>query len=369
MIIGSTKEFKEVCKTILMAIDTSEQSLVSETLELVAAGEVLALSVTNRGYFVSVKFPLQEEENFRATVNANLFLKLVSQLTTDSLELITDSNSLTVKADGTYKLPLIYKDAELLELPRIELQNVTLNMNILGSTLNSILFYNTGELPPAKSNYAPVCRMYYLDDKGAITFSSGACVNSFELEKPARLLLGQKVVKLFKLFPDGPVSFTLAQDPDTDGTVLTKVRFSTDSIEITAITPSRIQDLESVPVEDSRTLANKGYDWSVVLDKERLSQAISRLLLFKKDDLMTAIELSFTPTECTLTYRDNKEELGYQDTQPDTLNYTMYLNIETLKRIIDSCLEEYLTLSFGDHRCVVIARRNIKNLVTEMVMK
>ena len=370
MIINSTKEFKEVCKTILMAIDTSEQSLVSETLELVNENEVLTLSVTNREYFVSVKLPLQEEETFCATVNANLFLRLVSQLTTDTLELVADGNSLVIKADGTYKLPLIYKDENLLELPRIDLSNITTNMNISGLVLNSILTYNSRELQSAKVVYKPVQKMYYLDDKGAITFTTGACVNSFDLERPVKLLLSQKVVKLFKLFlEDDKVAFELAQDPNVDGTVSTKVRFSTDNIEITAITPSDTQLIESVPVDVIRATANKGYDYSVVLDKEYLVKALSRLALFKKDDLTVALELAFKTDSCTLTYCDNKEVLGYQDGQPEGLDYTMYLNINTLKNIVDGCLEEYLTLSFGDHKGVVLSRQSIKNVIPELVMR
>ena len=149
MIINNTKEFKEICKTILMAIDNSESSLIGETLELVNTDNLLTLSVTNREYFVTVKLSLPCEDNFKITVNALLFLKLIFQITTDALELNVDGNALVIKADGTYKLPLIYNGDTLLELPKIVLNNVTTEMTISSSILNSILQYNTKELQSA----------------------------------------------------------------------------------------------------------------------------------------------------------------------------------------------------------------------------
>ena len=369
MIINNTKEFKDVCKTILQAIDTSEPSIVSETLELVTSNENLTLAVTNREYYVTARMAVSTAEDFRATVNALLFLRLVSQLNANSLTLTIDSNTLIINADGVYKLPLIYKDAELLELPKITLDNITTEMNISSSILNSILMYNSKELQSAKIVYKPVQKMYYVDNNGAITFTTGACVNNFTLEKPIKVLLGGKVVKLFKLFNDDTVRFELSQDVNTDNSILTKVRFTTDNISITAITPSDIQLIESVPVDAIRGMSNKTYDFSVVLDKECLVKSLSRLYLFKKDDLSVALQLSFAQDGCTLNYCDNTEKLCYQDEQPSTLSYEMFLNIETLKNIVDGCVEDYITLSFGDHKAIVLTRQTIKNIIPELVVR
>lgn len=368
MVIDNTKELKEACKVILQAIDTSEPSLISETLELVAQNQTLSMAVTNREYYVVVKMALPSEDTLKATVNALLFLKLISQLMSEQLELLVEGGTLVVKADGTYKLPLIFKDDKLLELPKIELNNVVVEMPITASVLNSILFYNGRELQAAKVTRKPVQKMYYIDNYGAITFTTGACVNSFSLEKPLKLLLSSKVVKLFKLFTGGTVAFALSQDLNLDGSIATKVQFATDSISITAITPSDVQLLESVPVEAIRGMANKTHEHSVVVDRDRLVKALSRLLLFKKEGLSVALKLAFETEHCTLTYCGNQEVLGYQDAQLDDLNYVAHLNIENLKAVVDSCLEDYLTLSFGDHKAVVVARQSIKNIIPELVV-
>ena len=366
MIINSTKEFKEICKTILLAIDTSEHSTVGETLELVNDNGVLTLSVTNREYFVSVKLSLPCEESFKATVNALLFLKLIFQLTTDTLELNVKDNALVIKADGVYKLPLIFNGTSLLELPKIVLNNVTTTMRISSSILNSILQYNTKELQSAKIVYRPSQKLYYVDGEGAITYTTGACVNSFSLEKPIKMLLPPKVVKLFKLFgEDTGVNFALAQDSN-DREVLTKVSFSNDLISITAVIPSDIQILESVPVAAIRTMSTKQYDHSVLLEKDAVVKALSRLLLFR-DEISVVADIVFTKDCCVITYLNNEETIGYQNEQPEDFTYELHLNIETLKNIIDGSSEDYFTMNFGDHKAVVIIRQDIKNIIPEWV--
>lgn len=367
MIINSTKEFKDVCKTILLAIDNdTDPTRINETLELVNRDGWLTLSVTNREYFVSVKLPLQCDEDFRATVNAVLFLKLIFQLTTDTLELDISDNSLVIKADGVYKLPMIFNGAELLELPRIVLNNVTTQMNIPSSILGSILQYNTKELQSTKIVYRPAQKLYYIDNEGAITFTTGACVNSFKLDKPVKLLLPPKVVKLFKLFPEGDVQFALAQDVDRDNNLTTKVDFSTNMITITATITSDTSILESVPVQAIRNMSVKQYDYSVLVDKDKIIKALSRLLLFK-NDISTVANFKFNNEYFVISYSNNEEVIGFHNEQSSELSYEMHLNIETLKNILDGLQEEYFTMNFGDHRAVVLIYNDIKNIIPEWV--
>lgn len=47
--------------------------------------------------------------------------------------------------------------------------------------------------------------MYYFDKDGALTFTSGACVNKFTANVQSKLLFNDRLVKLFKLFKDASV--------------------------------------------------------------------------------------------------------------------------------------------------------------------
>ena len=363
-LVLQTKEFKEVCKTVLAAIDNKENTLLTETLELKANGSVLDLNITNREYYLTANFKLGTEEKFDAAVNASLFLKLISKLTTETIEITQESNNIKIKANGQYKLPMIFNNDKMLELPKIEIENVTNTMNINSNILHSIANYNSKEL--LRGTIAnPVQKYYYVDEKGAITFTSGACVNSFELEKPIKVLLSDKVVKLFKLFKeDTNVAFTMGQDAFTEDLVQTKVRFATDRVILTAkLSDSSL--ISSVPVSAIRGMATKTYDYSVVISKDNLLQAIQRIMLFNESSEYGSFE--FTSEQVTVYdfKQENKEEVTLQNECPALDKYTMFIKLSNFALILDGCEDDYVTVNFGDNRAVVVKKSNISDIIPE----
>ena len=82
--IIKTKDFKEAANKILLAADLDTNAA---NMELVVRNSSLYLNVTNKEYYVSVKFPLEAEETFRAVVDASLFLSLISGFTTETFSL------------------------------------------------------------------------------------------------------------------------------------------------------------------------------------------------------------------------------------------------------------------------------------------
>lgn len=369
--IINTEKFKDICSTILSATDNAEISTLTETLELKVENKILYLNVTNGEYYASVKFDLGTDEVFHAAVNANLFLKLIAAITTENIELTTSDTYVLVKANGTYKIPMIYDGDKLLELPKIEVNNPTVNMKIGGSVLESILNYNSKELLRGTVS-RPVQKMFYMDQEGCITFTTGACINSFTLEKPVKVLFNNRLVKLFKLFKNDMVDFTLGYDAISDELVQTKVSFKTDKIILTAVTGCNDDLLNAVPVGAIRGRASADYTNNVVLNKNELADAINRLLLFSAG-YGTAKNLKpyslFECNESGLTIYDskkeNKEVVSFKnDTKVDS-SYSMTLDLSDLKLVLDSIPEEYITLSFGNHQAVALKRPNLTNIIPE----
>ena len=362
--ILKTKDFSSVCKIILGAIDNKESSLFTETLELKTEGDILNLNVTNREYFVKVSFKLDHEEQFHASVNASLFLNLISKVTTDTIEIVKNNNYINIRANGNYKLPVIFSNNSMLELPRIVIENVTNEMTINSSILHSILAYNSKELLRGVAA-RPVQKYYYIDENGAITFTSGACVNNFTLEKPIKILLAPKVVNLFKLFKeDTPVSFKMGQDALTEDLIQTKVEFSADNIVLTA----KLSDLglvSSVPISAIRGMADKNYTYSVVLNKVNLLQALGRILLFNEKDTIGSFEFSNDSVVIYDTNRENMETVKYENECTTLGSYTMGINLSSFKLILDGIEDEYVTINFGDHKAVVVKKISVSDIIPE----
>lgn len=364
------EKLKDVCSSILPAVDSNSLSSITETLELKVVGTSLFLCVTNKEYYAKVELDVGEAVDFHATVDAELFLKLVSQTTSDTIELLTDTNNLILKGNGTYKLPLIFDADKLLELPEINIDNVTVEFDMEGDLLNSILVNNTKQLSIGTISKL-VQKMYYVDEQGALTFTTGACVNNFTLPQPVKMLLNQRLVKLFKLFKGEKVHFKLGHDAITDEITQTKVMFNSNNICITAILSCDDTMINSVPVSAIRNRTTTVYPYSISVNKQDLMECINRMRLYLLSSKTTTALSKCIFDKGSVTISDlsneNKEEVLYNN-QIDALDapYEMIIDLNDLFAVLDTCFENHVQISFGDHQAVTVSRANIINVIPEV---
>lgn len=362
------EDLRGPCSTILTAVDSNEISQLTETLELKVRNNKLLMSVTNKEYYVRVAIDIGSDVDFHATVNANLFLKLIAQTTTDTIEFQVEGNSLIIKGNGRYKLPLIFEDDKLLELPEITLNNVTSEFNISGSILNSILV-NNGKQIGLGIISKPVQKFYYVDENGALTFTSGACINNFKLDSPVKMLLNQRLVKLFKLFRNDEVRFKMSQDSLSEEIIQTKVSFESSSILVTAVISCDDTLMHSVPVNAIRARGNSNYPYSVVINRAELLETLGRLSLFSTKDISSYIMLNFFSDNVDIydVRKENKETLYYKNKESSIQEeYNATLDIVELKAIVETCSEEFITFRFGDSQAFLLCREGIVNVIPEI---
>jgi len=374
--IIKTKDFAEVANKIKEAVSLDENAA---NLEVIAKGTSLFLNVTNREFYVSVKYDLAEEVNFAATVDASLFLDLVSQITAETFNLTVEGPALIVTyGKSKYKLPMIYDNDKLMSLPVIKIGNKTVEMPISFDILDSILNVNSKEIAKVKKmEVNELQKMYYIDETGCFTFTTGACVNSFTLEKPVKLLLNEKIVKLFKLFKDD-VLFSLGQDPLPNGTFRTKIALETSNVYLAAIITSDDDLINKIqgPCIATKRFISEAYTHHVVLSAKEVSAAISRLMLFTKNSV-DKVNIAFIPATVTvdpdeLVIKDkfgNVETVTVENGSYVDESYTMDINLADVKLITDSCKGEHVTMNCGNHKSVVFVRGNISNLVPEVKPK
>lgn len=373
--IIKTKTFQEAANKILVAVGLDR---AAANLELAAKDTTLFLRVTNREYYAAVKFELEETTDFRAVVDANLFLNLISGINTEDFELTINDTNVAVKAGkSNYKLAMIYENDQLMKLPIIKLEpeQTTVALAINHDILMSILNVNGKEIQKAKKlDVNELQRYYYVDETGCFTFTTGACVNSFTLEKPIKLLLTDKVVKLFKLF-SSDVWMSYGHSVNTDNSLQPIVTFQTEDIYVA----SRLLNDETciqkikAPCDAMKNLIKEVYDHNLVLSASELSAAIGRLLMFHKNSSAKA-DLSFVPatvefTETDFTISDisgdNKEVITIENGSTTPGNYTMGVNLIDLKAVLDSCKNEHITMNCGNHKSIIINRGTISNVIAE----
>ncbi len=373
--IIQTQEFKKVINKILIATEVDKKATAN--LELFTRNSKLYLNVSNSiDYYVAIKFTLAEHEDLHATVDAATFLSLINGLTAETFSLSVKDNTLFVKADKSkYKIALIYDNDKLMTLAPIALVNKTVSMPIANDILQSILNVNSKELLKTKNiDVSELQKLYYIDETGAFTFTTGACLNSFTLDKPVKMLLSDHIVKLFKLF-DEDVQFSFGYDQLENNSIQTKVIFETSDVYVAAIITSDDNLIAKVqgPCLATKNYVKLSYSNHLVLSVSKVSAALNRIISFCKN---TNKELNGLNIPATIVLHkdeieiidmlDNVETVTVENDSYVNDGYSMRVNLIDLKVIFDFCKEDYVTLNCGNHHSVVITRGQVSNLISEL---
>lgn len=365
-----TELLQESCSKLLSAVDSNVLSSITDTLEISAEKDLFVMSVTNREYFVRISIETPVEKQFYATVNASLFLKLVSKVTSETIELIIEDRSLLVRCNGDYRIPLIYDGEELMHLPRIEIQEVSEKTTIDSSILRSIVNYNSKELGKGMIS-KPIQKLYYVDKEGAVTFTTGACVNKFDIPLTSKLLLNDKLVKLFKLFGDTKVDVTVGHNPVGNGAFVTVVEFDAPLLSITSALSCDDSMAIKFPVEAIRSRANSSYPYTISLNRDLFVMAIERLMLFSSSDntseFSTTIQLQFSSDSVRVTDRNNVnyEEIPYTSKSDNITEYTALINSSDLTKTLLSSTNQFITIEFGNSQAFVLSEGLIRWVIPE----
>lgn len=367
MIIKTT-DLQNVAKKALSAIDTTIASSITEVVELKSTGNSLTINITNNEYYVSSIIETTSNEELLAVVNAKIFLGLVSKITTEEIELSTTKDTLIVKGNGTYKLPFVFEKEALVKVNPITIQEVTNEFNLNTSILKSITKYNSKEFLKSGLRKSTQ-KMYYIDEEGAITFTSGACINKFTLPQKIRFVVVEKIAKLFSLFDSDEVKFKFGYN------VFQNVRqavieISNATTKLVAIIGDNEFLLRSVPTSKIRQRVNDSYPHSVVVERNSLLDALDRISLFSQVDVYVAYtHLSFTNEGLTIydTKKTNHEKVNYANATQvgEPWSYSCLVDSNDLKIALETCTSQYLTLNFGNEEAISLMYENVINIMPE----
>ena len=370
-----TKEFQEACKKILGALDTDYSSdygggfsSEGDALELKEENGTLLMKVSNGTYCVGIRVDSDVDKGFHATIDGKTFLALVARITTDSIIMETDGDSLRVVANGKYKFPFRYLGEDMLSFSDIDIGNVSAEFPIDGSVLLSIVSDNSKEIAKKKAT-RPVQMLYYVDDKGCITYTNvSACINNFSLPAPARMFVSQKVVKLFRLFHAGDVLFRIGHRELGD-VVQTRVSFVQDGVSISAIMPGNEELFDSIPLDRLRECASKNFSAWASFDSAELARAIDRLSVFTKDRTVETSTLAFSDGKAVLSeeFQGNSEEISVQEGEGFD-GMIIRFSIDNIKSILQGIGSKRVKFSFDkDSSLFLVSYDGITNVVAKVI--
>ena len=360
-----TEEFQKECNILALALENNSLLPDIGILELEVEGTNLVMKMNNVEHYEEIIIPLSSHEDFNASVDGALFLNLVSKLTSETIELKVAPNSLIILGNGTYNIPLHFKDSKMFKVKKIEADVINTTFTLPVSALTNTTYYNNKEMDRATTT-TTVQTFHYFDEHGVLTFNQGACVNSFEVGEKFKLLLSARLVSLFKMFElSGDTTVTIQLGYRVVNNVNRRIiTLSTPSIKLTYLLLSEEQLLNSVPAEIIRDRATKVYDYKVTLDKALLLEALTRLALFlPKDDFY--INAEFSRDEVKFEAGSNYETIFYSSDSNNLKNYSMTIDLKIFLDIIKIIPSKFINLNFGDHVAFTITHEGITHIIPE----
>lgn len=200
------------------------------------------------------------------TVDADKFGKLIAKTTSEDIELIVIDDVLSVKANGTYKIPLISDEEGLVTFPALsETKGKTTNVK-----LTSIMqAYNINKSALAKTLENPALTGYYCGDMVISTDANVITFNDFKMfEQDEPLLISPQLMQLLTLNKQEDIKLI------ADKTLLTFI--ADDMIVQGAV----MEGIEDFPANDVKAYLDEAFTSSCKVPKDLLLATLDRLALF-----------------------------------------------------------------------------------------
>lgn len=205
-------------------------------------------------------------EDMDITVDADKFGKLIAKTTSEDIDLSVKDDILYVKANGTYKIPLISDEEGLVTFPALtETKGKTTNVK-----LTSIMqAYNINKSALAKTLENPALTGYYCGDMVISTDANVITFNDFKMfEQDEPLLISPQLMQLLTLNKQEDIKLIV------DKTLLTFV--ADDMIVQGAV----MEGIEDFPADDVKAYLDEAFTSSCKVPKDLLLATLDRLALF-----------------------------------------------------------------------------------------
>lgn len=366
----NTQIFKKACQDISLAVDKKGFSIYSGALSINAASdELVYLSTTDREIYMSLGIPATDAANFKATIQTDKFFQLISKLTTDEINFEVDNLNLKIKANGEYKVPLLYsQDGTLLELPEIVLNNNTQTATLKSQVLKNILLNNSREVLVDKMAASQPQSYYYLDNNCAMTYNTGVCYYNLQNKDDFKILLSQKVVNLFKIFSqeNEDVELNISVENDENNIEVIKGCFNFKNIvKITFYAPNN-SIINKIPLDRINKMVLVDYPATMKINKQTLLGAIDRSMIFAETDFCYGI-LDFNQVLTLKSYDGTSKEVVTPEESTDQITYSLAINLKRLRLAIVNSGDE-LYISYGDDRTLKVKSGDVIDIIPRVII-
>lgn len=345
-----TLKLQEMVSKAIKGASNNKMIPITGLMAIVLKNGVLTLITTDAINTLKVMEKDIEGDDFYVVVQADIFSKLVSKITTETITLTLKENSLEVKGNGTYSIELpLDEEGQLIKFPEYKFDTTVEKSEINLSTVKVLLNANKAAL--AQTMEIPCLTGYYFDDKVLTTDTFKVCSTDIKVF-PDKVLLPAELMELLALMDEEKITVQVSGN---------KILFSTNNVIVFG---SQLEGIEDYPSEAINAYLETEFKSVCKLPKGAVLNLLDRLALFVATYDKNGVYLTFTKDGVIFSSkRSNGTELikyqGSENFQP----FTCCVDIELLKSQISAQTEEVVELWYGHEKAIKMTSGKITQIV------
>lgn len=350
----STERFKTAVAKAEKGASNNKLLPITQMIGIKSFGDKVILCTTDKSNSVEVTIDKLSGDEFDVTVEVSLFSKLISKITSDTVELKVDNGNLCINGDGTYKLPIISDEDGEIHFPKIK--RVECTEEILLSSVLSVRNINSPALS-SNMNENVFLTGYYVDsDKVVSTDTDVVCFNKINLFNGRKLLVSPQTMTLLTLASHE--KFT-ANFEATD-----RAMFNLGDVYVQSLYMSGIDEY---PIEEINQYLDMSYASMCKIPKALLSSALDRLSLFVEPYDHNGAYFKFTRFGVNITSKklSSCEVINFVESK-NFAPFICCVDVPMLKSIVDSIPADIIELYYGDPNAIQFVVGNVTQVVSLM---
>ena len=350
----NTKQLQELVTKSMKCAACNPKIPITGMIAIEVKKGTITLTTTDECNYLYVKGDC-EANDFYVVVNAELFVKLISKLTSDTVTMEIVNDSLEINANGRYVLELPYDgEGELVKFPNpvAKMPENVAHADVPLSTLKMVLATAKASVDCTKDYYGCYAGYYFGEDCVMTTDSYKMCkIDTSVFGVPA--LLWSSTMELVGLLSGDNVDVSIGGNC---------IYMQTPSGDIYAQLMDCIADFN---VEAVKKYTSAEFERSCVVSKAELLQVLDRLSLFVTKLDENGIFLTFGQEELKITSRqsDGEEAIAYSEFV-DGSEFSCCIDVERFTDQVKSVLADTVEIFFGSSSTIKIEDGNVTKIVS-----
>lgn len=341
-------EITDLISTVAKGAGNGRFMAITAYTELTLDNGVLSATCLDGTNFIKSTINIDGGEDGSCIVAIDKLNKLISKTTVDEVQFTLKEDTLVVKGNGSYKLPIVIGE----KFPKFIMTEVESNtVTVDGDLLKDIFKIN--KYAVSKDKATPELMGYLMSDKCITADGIRVCVNSENIFGEGEVLLSQDLVNMIDLLGHGDVEITYCEN---------KLKFKCDNVEVFG---AELAGKEDYP--DVENILGIHFPYAVELDKFKLKAILDRVGIFANGKDNLAVRLQFGKDKLVIKDQNEEsvEELEYVGIS-EIEEFECAVDIKLLQDIISPLEEEALKLFFGNDIAIKLEEGNVVEILALM---